>query len=226
MFSRLRPAPRLSAFLFDLDGTLVETPIDFAGMKRSVLDLARSLGLDADDLQRFDILGMIERAEEQLEGVALPEPFRDRAERELIRYELEAASVAKELPGAIETLTQLKARGFKVAIVTRNCRPGLDLALERAPLPHDVALSRNEARRVKPHPEHLLEAARRLNVPPGECAMVGDHPMDVQGGRAAGMFCIAVQTRDPSPDAFNAAQPDVILPSVGELLSWMSASSS
>jgi phosphoglycolate phosphatase len=226
MFSRLRPAPpRLAAFLFDLDGTLAETPIDFEGMRRSILDLAQSLGLNAEELRPYDILGMIERAEELLEGVSLPEPFREQAERELVRYEREAASVAKELPGAIETLTQLKARGFKVGIVTRNCRLGLNMALERIPLPHDLSLSRNEVRRAKPDPEHLLEAARQLGVAPEACAMVGDHPMDIQGGRAAGMFSIAVQTRDSSPDAFQSVNPDVILPSVGELLLWMSASS-
>src|SRR5205085_4725165 len=108
MLSRLHPGPpRLSAFLFDLDGTLVETPIDFAGMRRGVLDLARSLDLDADALLQYDILGIIEQAEAQLEGVPLAEPFRQQAERLLTRYEVEAASVAKELPGAIATLTQL-----------------------------------------------------------------------------------------------------------------------
>src|SRR5690348_2068806 len=100
MQSHLCPGPpRLSAFLFDLDGTLVETPIDFAGMKRGVLDLASALALDADALTQYDILGIIEQAEQQLEGILLPEPFRQQAERLLTRYEVEAASVAKELPG-------------------------------------------------------------------------------------------------------------------------------
>jgi phosphoglycolate phosphatase len=217
---------KLSGFLFDLDGTLVETPIDFAGMKRGVSNLAESLGLDPKELQAFDILGMIEEAERRLEGKSLPRSFREQAESLLTRYELEAASVAKELPGASETLITLKERSYQVGIVTRNSKEGALLALDRVPLPYDVLLTRRDAPRPKPDPDPLLRAARRMETPPDRCAMVGDHPMDMRAGRAAGMLCIAVQTRDPSPQAFADAQPDAILPGVKDLLSWMSASSS
>jgi phosphoglycolate phosphatase len=225
MLSRPRLGPsRLQGFLFDLDGTLVQTPIDFKGMKRGVLDLAAAAGLDPESLTQYDILGIIAQAERELAGAALPEPFRERAEALLIRYEIEAASVAEELPGAVKTLTELKRQGKRVAIVTRNSRIGAETALRRAPLPHDLLLTRNDVPKTKPDPEHLLEAARRIGLEPEACAMVGDHPMDMQAGRAAGMFCIAVQTRDPSPGAFSVVDPDVILPCAGDLLSWMSAS--
>src|SRR5213075_2183881 len=45
----------------------------------------------------------------------------------------------------------------------------------------------------KPHPEPLLEAARRLGVPAADCIYVGDDLRDVQAGRAAGMTTVAVQ---------------------------------
>jgi phosphoglycolate phosphatase len=222
---RLR-TPDLRAFLFDLDGTLVRTPIDFAGMKRSVLDLARGYGLDPAALERYDILGIIEAAERELENTPLPPPFRSEAERALTRYELEAADVAEEIPGAVSALSGLKALGLPVGIVTRNCRAAVGRALGRVALPHDLLLTRDDVPRVKPHPDHLLEAARRLGADPHRCAMVGDHPMDVRAARAAGMLAIGVQTRDPSPEAFRADPPDLLLPGVGDLLSWMSASSS
>ena len=45
---------------------------------------------------------------------------------------------------------------------------------------------------AKPHPEPLLEAARRLGVPAAGCIYVGDDLRDVQAGRAAGMATVAV----------------------------------
>jgi len=42
----------------------------------------------------------------------------------------------------------------------------------------------------KPHPAPLLEAARRMGVPPGECVYVGDDLRDVQAGHAAGMATV------------------------------------
>ena len=44
---------------------------------------------------------------------------------------------------------------------------------------------------TKPHPAPLLEAARRLGVPPADCAYVGDDPRDMRAGRAAGMRALA-----------------------------------
>jgi len=42
----------------------------------------------------------------------------------------------------------------------------------------------------KPHPEPLLEAARRVGMPPGQCSYVGDDLRDVLAGRAAGMTTV------------------------------------
>jgi phosphoglycolate phosphatase len=44
---------------------------------------------------------------------------------------------------------------------------------------------------AKPHPEPLLEAARRLRVQPGQCIYVGDDERDIVAGRAAGMGTVA-----------------------------------
>ena len=52
----------LRAVLFDLDGTLVHTRIDFAHMKRVVLDLVAARGLDPDDYAPLDVLGILAAA--------------------------------------------------------------------------------------------------------------------------------------------------------------------
>ncbi len=226
---RLSP-PRCVAFLFDLDGTLIHAPLDFPGMKRAVLEIAATFGLDPEPLRALDILGVIDAAEAALTARShspeAPPPsevsdLRRQSEAALTRYELDAANRVEELPGAAETLTELRKRGYRIAIVTRNCQLAVTRALERLPLIHDIRLTRNDVSRVKPHPDHLREAARQLGVPCGGCVMVGDHPMDIQAGRAAGMMTIGVGTRDPSPAAFDSCPPDLLLPSVADLLDRM-----
>jgi phosphoglycolate phosphatase len=221
-----RNAASLAGFLFDLDDTLASAPIDFAGMKRSIVSLATSFGADAESLAPLDILGAIEFACRSVPSESIATLFKQEAEAILVRYEMEAASSARELPDASKTLNELRARSYKVGIVTRNCRAGAELTLRLAPMPYDILLTRNDVLQPKPDPRHLMQAARSMGADPARCAMVGDHPMDIQAGRAAGMLCIAVQSRDASPDAFAAVSPDVILPGVKDLLPWMSASSS
>ena len=46
---------------------------------------------------------------------------------------------------------------------------------------------------AKPHPEPLLEAARRLSLDPGKCIYVGDDERDIEAGRAAGMSTVAAR---------------------------------
>ena len=70
---------------------------------------------------------------------------------------------------------------------------------------------------AKPHPEPLLEAARRVRVPPEACVYVGDDHRDVQAGRAAGMRTVAVRfgyLNGSSPDLWGA---DVIVSTPAEI---------
>ena len=80
--------------------------------------------------------------------------------------------------------------------------PGLLKSIEGHPLPWGVVTNKSERFTgpiisgdttpfAKPHPEPLLEAARRLGVSPQHCVYIGDDERDVQAGRAAGMRTIA-----------------------------------
>jgi phosphoglycolate phosphatase len=54
-----------------------------------------------------------------------------------------------------------------------------------------VVISGDTTPHAKPHPEPLLEAARRLGLTPADCIYVGDDERDIQAARAAGMFSVA-----------------------------------
>jgi phosphoglycolate phosphatase len=75
---------------------------------------------------------------------------------------------------------------------------------------------------AKPHPQPLLEAARRLGLAPAACAYVGDDLRDIQAGRAAGMATLAAAWgylgQGESIEAWGA---DVILAQPADLLNWL-----
>ena len=176
------------AVLFDLDGTLVETHIDFPAMTNLTEALAREAGASPEVTEGKDILGMVDAAVDDLtaRGGDGPE-WRRQVFGELERLEVEGCAHPVLLPGTQELLAALTANGVKVGVVTRNCRRVAVGLLARFALPHHLLLSRNDVVKSKPNPEHLWDALRLLNARPDEALMVGDHWMDVQAGERAGL---------------------------------------
>jgi phosphoglycolate phosphatase len=212
----------LEAVLFDLDGTLVETNIDFALMKREMLALADRLDLDSQPAKGMDILAIVDYVEEQIEA----RDDRDRAVAarsdamaKLQEIELGHSEKATEIASARNLVEALKAHGVKVGIVTRNCRQAGLISLEASGLGTDfIMLAREDVRKTKPHPDHLLEALKLLDASPEKSVMVGDHWMDVEGGKAAGMRTIGLLSPDRPRDFFDAVKPDAVVESLREIL--------
>jgi phosphoglycolate phosphatase len=212
----------VAAVLFDLDGTLVHAPIDFGRMKREVLAEVEAAGLNPDPFRRFDLLRIIDAAEDAGAGPDL----RKRCEARLAAIEEEAAGAATVADGAFELLAWLGAAGVRVGIVTRNSPEAVAGVLRRFPLPHHVLLTRADTPRVKPDPLHLLLALERLGALPHQAVMVGDHRMDIQAGKAAGTATIGVLLPEHPPDFFHEAAPDLVIRALPELRRWISPLSS
>jgi len=208
---------RIDTVLFDFDGTLVEVSIDFAEMRRGVL----SLGLEYDvspkpDLYILESIGdifenLLQRDADQAND------FKRRAEKLIIDIEMEAATRAKMIPGADKTLTGLRDRGVKVGIVTRNCRSAVMKASKNTGFVYDLLLTRDDVKKAKPDPQHLLDALALLNSKPENSLMVGDHPLDILAGKKAGMKTAAVLTSKSSDD-FKQVAPDFFVSGIAELL--------
>lgn len=211
----------LRAALFDLDGTLVHTHIDFDRMKREILMEVRRHGVSTDCLGHLDVLALIARA---AEAASDPPALLEACEALLVGIELAACEGAEPAEGAAETLAWLMERGIRVGIVTRNSRPAVDRVLRELPLPYEVLLTRADTPRVKPDPLHLELALERLGVGPAEAVMVGDHLMDVQGGRAAGMHTVGMLLPQRPPDYFHEVRPDHVIRALPELRAWISPS--
>ncbi len=210
----------IDTVLFDFDGTLVEIDIDFAGMRSGVMTLGLEYDISSDP--ELYVLESLEDIFNKLlqQDASRAEEFRRRARKLIVDIELEAAAEARVMPGADKALRELKQRGASIGIVTRNCRPAVMKSLEVAGFVHDTLLTRDDVERVKPDPQHLLDALDLLGGKPEKTLMVGDHPMDILAGRRAGMKTAAVLTSRPEAD-FGEVSPDLILAGVVDLLEML-----
>lgn len=215
--------PAFEAVLFDLDGTLVHTHIDFSRMKEAVLELVAGAGLDPEVYRARDVLSILTAVTAHLPD---SDELLARAEEALVAIELAACEGATEATGAGETLRWLLAQGVRVGIVTRNSRQAAAEVMRSFSLPHEVLLTRADTPRVKPDPLHLQLALRQLNVAPHRALMVGDHVMDVEGGKAAGMRTVGILTPERAPDFFERVAPDGVIHQLPELRAWIYPSSS
>lgn len=220
---------RAGAVLFDLDGTLVITHIDFGRMRQEVRRLASEAGVNPPVPIETDVLGMVDRAVQTLSRSVSQEEgerFRVRALDRLREIETEQCARPEKMPGAAELCRALRSMGLRVGIVTRNCRDVSERLIRTCSLECDVLLTRDDVERVKPDPEHLLEALRRMapcgasfegTVPDGIAVMVGDHWLDVVAGKRAGCATIGL-LHGREPAFFEPAVPDALVQDVAELL--------
>jgi HAD superfamily hydrolase (TIGR01509 family) len=170
---RIRPF-RLEAVLFDFDGTLTAPgAIDFSAIRTA---LACPPGTPI--LEYIDTLESVQRRAELLEI--------------LDAFEIEAAASSLPNPGAEEAVRSARAKGVRVAVLSRNSRRSIARALENFPTlveaDFDLIVSRDDPPQVKPDPESVRYAARRLGISVENLLVVGDYLFDVQAGEAAGAF--------------------------------------
>jgi phosphoglycolate phosphatase len=207
----------MDTVLFDFDGTLVEIDIDFNQMRQGIFSLGLEYGVFAEP--GLYVLESLEDIFEKLRQLDVNQArdFKRRAKRLIVSIEVEAATRSRAMPGAKRTLRELKGRGIKIGIVTRNCRSVVIKSAETADFAYDLMLTRDDVEKVKPDPQHLLDALNIMASKPGESIMVGDHPMDILAGKRAGMKTAAVLTSKSIKD-FEEVAPDLMLTGVADLL--------
>lgn len=220
------PFEGIRAVLFDLDGTLVETDIDFGLMKSEMLALGDREGIPASDLRDRDILTIVDIIACLVDRSAGPDAAH-RVKREaydkLEQIELANCDQAVPIAGSLELLNALRERCIGVGIVTRNCGSAVKITLAKTGITADVLLTRDDVLNTKPHPDHLLCALELLGAEPVEALMVGDHWMDVQGGRAAGTRTAGLLRDDRPENFFDREPPDFLIRSLSELTEQLMA---
>lgn len=223
VLARGAPLAGVRALIFDFDGTLATAPYDFAAMRRQVVSAADRYGVEARSLAGLKILEAIDRVAAIL-GPAGAD-FRAEAEAAVRAKEIAAARQGRLLRGAMSALERLRAAGFAIAVISRNCEEAVFIILGKRELPCEVLLARDHVRLVKPHPHHVRRALSRLKAKVNQCLMVGDHTMDVEAGKALKMRTVGVLTGSASRQELEQAGADVIVRNVSELARMLLAAS-
>jgi HAD superfamily hydrolase (TIGR01509 family) len=190
------PESSAPSFLFDLDGTLIDSvyqhviawraALSEIGIDLSVWRIHRRIGMSG---------GLFVHALLRETGRSLsPEDIAALQRAHAAEYKKQADSVTA-LPGARELLAALTAEGVKWAIATsgraETARPALDLL----GLPGDTPMvTRDLVRHAKPDPDLFLAAAELLKVEPRHAMVVGDSVWDLLAARRAGALGIGVQS--------------------------------
>ncbi len=218
-------ARRIRAVLFDLDGTLFETDdMVVERLARLLSPLARLLELDERRTSRRLVMGMegiVNGVITFLDVLHLDRPafwLADRADHLLHGQAHHSQYRLTEHAPAL--LADLKSR-FLLGVVTTRSRAEAERMLRESDLRHffDVIVTRDDTRRLKPHPAPIRVAAERLGLPTSEVLVVGDTPLDVRAAKAAGALAAAVLSGFGEIEELQEA--DIILEKPAELWRWV-----
>jgi phosphoglycolate phosphatase len=207
--------------VFDYDGTLVRLNIDFLGMRQAVERLVVAYGIEPHPLRGSYALETIEEATELIssKSSAKGSAFRQKALEIVTECEVEAAKGGTMFPGVLDMLKLLRKRAIKIGVITRNCDKAVKMVFPNIERFSDVYLPRDFVSRVKPHPDHLGLALKEMEVgDPTLCLMVGDHLIDIEGGKRLGMKTAGVLTGKMTSQGFKEAGADYILRDVTAII--------
>ena len=174
------------ACLFDLDGVLVDSERIYTKIWEAI-EKHWPTGIEnfAYKIKGTTLEDILERH--------FPEVAREDITKELLR--LEGMMIYRPMPGAIEFIDALKAKGIPVALVTSSNGLKMDHLWHDMPgfkEKFDVIITGDEVTNSKPDPEGYLAAAKALGVDPKRCAVFEDSLQGVKAGNAAGAFVIGV----------------------------------
>ncbi len=192
----------IRGLIFDLDGTLVDSQLDFDLMRQEM------------ELPPGRILESI---------AALPVERATRCMAILHQHEVAGAERATLLPGVQLLLDRAKARKTPIGILTRNSREISLAVLSRLRLEHDILLTRDDGP-IKPDPWGVRHICEKWNVPAGQVVMIGDYMFDVLSGRGAGAWTVLLTHPVPPHEYPNHEQADLLLSSLAEhdrLMEWL-----
>jgi phosphoglycolate phosphatase len=201
----------LRAVVFDLDGTLIDSKADIVAAATFALAAHGAPPRTPDEIASFVGDGARELVARALGRSADWPEVTPVLETFLTYYAEHPATHARPMPGALATLDALAS--VPLALCTNKSRRVAGPLLDALDLTRRfrVIVAGDDLPRRKPDPLPLLHIAERLGVPASTLVMVGDGVQDIQAGRAAGAFTVAVLGGFTSREALAAERPDRVV---------------
>ncbi|MGA2195697.1 MAG: HAD-IA family hydrolase [Bryobacteraceae bacterium] len=197
--------PRFPVYLFDVDGTLLDSAVDICGAVQQVIDWNGGGTQDFEYLKSYighhlvDLFQEVFPACDAARIDALVEQYRtfNRAR---------GHKLTKVYPGALEGLAALAGRK---STATTKGTPTTRLVLEQFGLiRYFDHVQGTDGFPSKPAPDVILAALEALHARPEDCLMVGDSTADLEAGRRAGVRTCAVRYGYGKVEALARLAPD------------------
>ncbi len=212
----------MKAYIFDLDGTIVDT----------LEDITRALNLMLID-EKFPLVTIDEvrlkigKGARNLVSRVLPDTFNVESEdfdrllgKYKALYDAHCTEKVSLYNGIREVIIELKKRGKRLAVIsnkdTRHVKSIVDKLL---PDLFDEVLGYDGTYPTKPAKDSLCAVCEKLGVSNDECVYIGDSSVDVAFSKGAGIMCVGVFWGFLGRDGFDKDNPpDIFVESADEIL--------
>lgn len=185
--------PRIQALCFDVDGTLSDT--DDLYKQKLLRFFPQFLFRDPDHAARRFVM-WAEAPGNALLGIADTLGIDDEMTaliNWMLRHRHQSSKKFLLVPGVDEMLAKLKGK-YPMSVVSARDEKGTMRFLEQFDLVKyfDAIVTGLSAEHTKPYPDPILLAARRMDVNPQACLMIGDTTVDIRAGKSAGAQTVGV----------------------------------
>ena len=208
--------PRFSVYLFDVDGTLLDSAADICGAVREALEAEGVTGLSQEYLQSFIGFHLFDLFEE-----VLPSYSREEHERVLANYRkiylARGHSSTRVYDGVPEMLSKIGGR--KSTATTKSSETARNILTQFGLVSHFDHVQGTDGFPSKPEPNVIYKSFEALGVRPEECLMIGDSAPDMEAGRRAGVKTCGVRYGYGNIAEMEAHKPDFWIESPLELVS-------
>ncbi len=180
----------IEAVIFDLDGTLAHFNLDYKTLRADVRSHLMRMGIPGSLLDvNENMFEMLKKTEIYVKNKSKSNEAFDEVRTQTMniaeKYETEAAASTNLLPGAVETLKELKKMNLKLGLCTTSGEKAAMYILERFRIKDffEFIVSRDKVKYVKPHTEQFELAFKALSTSPKNTLIVGDSVVDMQSSK-------------------------------------------